>query len=361
MNGISQSGMSNLLEQLYENSTEAIFFFNAAGSVLSMNQTAEQILDTQVAQLMKSGNVDAICMACKGFTSAEEELTCTSCYMSDPKRNLTSFQVFLETAGRGIVPYTGSIQLIDAEQGIRVFMLRDLTEQYKTQETLHQKTLVKRVIKAQEDERKRISRELHDGVAQEMLSSLVDLRVLKYMNVEDDVLKKVRQTEGSLMRLLDDIRHLSVELRPATLDDLGLEAAFRTHFKWTEKNYGIVVHLTSNIQAQRFEGEIETVVYRVCQEAVFNALKYADVDEVYVTLLHSAEQLSLTIKDEGVGFDLNAPSYKGTGLGLFGMEERANLVDATLVVQTAKDQGTKIVLTVPLGKEKNDLGNNYRR
>lgn len=68
-----------------------------------------------------------------------------------------------------------------------------------------------------------------------MLSALVDLRVLKYMHVEDEVLKKVQQTEISLMRLLDDIRHLSVELRPATLDDLGLEAAFRTHFKWIEK------------------------------------------------------------------------------------------------------------------------------
>ncbi len=360
MNGISQSGMSNLFEQLYENSTEAIFFFSLEGRVLSMNKAAEQILDPQVAQLMKAGSADAICMACKGFTSAEEEQTCISCYMSDPNRNIPSFQVFLETAGRGIVPYTGSIQMIDAEQGIRVFMLRDLTEQYRTQETLHQKTLVKRVIKAQEDERKRISRELHDSVAQEMLSSLVDLRVLKYMNVEDDVLKKVRQTEGSLMRLLDDIRHLSVQLRPATLDDLGLEAAFRTHFKWTEKNYGLLVHFTSNMQSRRFEGEIETVVYRVCQEAVFNALKYAEVEEVDVELLLASDKLTLSIRDNGVGFNLNAPTYKGTGLGLFGMQERAELVDAALTVQTGIGNGTSILLTVPLTKEETEVENNHR-
>ena len=99
------------------------------------------------------------------------------------------------------------MQMIDEETGIRVFMLRDLTHQFKTQEELNRKLLMKRVIKAQEDERKRLSRELHDSVAQEMLGSLVDLRVLKYMNIEEEVLKKVQQTEGSLMRLLDDIRH----------------------------------------------------------------------------------------------------------------------------------------------------------
>ena len=122
--------------------------------------------------------------------------------------------------------------------------------------------MTKSVIKAQEDERKRISRELHDSVAQEMLSSLVDLRVLKYMDINEEVLKKIQQTEGSLMRLLDDIRFLSVELRPATLDDLGLEAAFRTHFKWIEKNYGFVIEFTAELQAKRYEDEIETVVYR---------------------------------------------------------------------------------------------------
>lgn len=348
MSGISQSGMGKLLVQLYENSTEAIFFFNNKNSVISMNEAAEQILDPQVEQLMKSGRRDAICMACRGFTSVEAEQTCISCYMEDPTLDIPSFQVFLETAQRGIVPYTGSIQMIDAEQGIRVFMLRDLTEQFKTQDTMHHKQLVKRVIKAQEDERKRISRELHDSVAQEMLSSLVDLRVLKYMNVDEEVLKKVKQTEGSLMRLLDDIRHLSVELRPATLDDLGLEAAFRTHFKWVEKNYGLLVHFESNAQSKRFDEEIETVVYRVCQEAVFNALKYAGVEVVDVKLTLLENELSLVVIDQGKGFDLNFPTYKGTGLGLFGMNERAELVDAALTVQSGIGDGTMITLIVPL-------------
>jgi len=223
-----------------------------------------------------------------------------------------------------------------------------LTKQYKTQEMLNQKMITKNIIKAQEDERKRISRELHDGVAQEVLSSLVELRVLKYMNVDAEVLKKVQQTEGSLMRLLDDIRHLSVELRPATLDDLGMEAAFRTHFKWIEKNYGLVVHFTAELDSKRYEGEIETVVYRICQEAVFNALKYAGTDDLAVRLFEEDGYLKLHVIDEGIGFNLNSIHPKGTGLGLYGMRERAELVEGRTTILSKPGNGTSVRLEIPL-------------
>src|SRR5690606_6583515 len=126
---------------------------------------------------------------------------------------------------------------------------------------------------------------------------LVDIRLLKYMNIEGEALAKVKETEIELMRLLDDIRHLSVELRPATLDDLGLEAAFRTHFKWLEKNYGLVVHFTAELDSKRYEGEIETVVYRICQEAIFNALKYAETDDAAVRLFEKEGTLILHVID----------------------------------------------------------------
>ncbi|MCG7343606.1 sensor histidine kinase [Sporosarcina sp. ACRSL] len=346
--------LSDLLMKLYGNSDEAIFFFDRQGKVLAMNSAAEEILEKDVYQQMTAGRTGAICKACKGYTSSDEPLTCVSCYMSNPDEDISSFQVYFDTKGRGVIPYSGSIQTIDEETGTRVFMLRDLTDQFKTQEELNQKLMMKRVIKAQEDERKRISRELHDSVAQEMLSSLVDLRVLKYMNIEEDVLKKVRQTEGSLMRLLDDIRHLSVELRPATLDDLGLEAAFRTHFKWVEKNYGLVIHFHPELESKRYEGEIETVVYRICQEAVFNALKYAEVDEMIVRLYETEGSLHLLIVDEGKGFELKNTDPQGTGLGIYGMKERAELVDGRLLIRSGIGKGTVIQLDVPVAKGGND-------
>jgi len=346
--------LSDLLMKLYGNSDEAIFFFDRQGKTLAMNSAAEEIIDKDVYDQMMAGSTKAICTVCKGYTSSDEPRTCVSCYMANPDEDISSFQVYFETKGRGLIPYTGSIQTIDEETGTRVFMLRDLTQQIKTQEELNQKLMMKRVIKAQEDERKRLSRELHDSVAQEMLSSLVDLRVLKYMNIEEDVLKKVQQTEGSLMRLLDDIRHLSVELRPATLDDLGLEAAFRTHFKWVEKNYGLVIHFNPELEYKRYEGEIETVVYRICQEAVFNALKYAGVDEMVVRLYEAEGLLHLLVMDEGKGFELKNTDPKGTGLGLYGMKERAELVEGRLHIRSEIGKGTVIQLEVTIAKGGDD-------
>ena len=346
--------LTSLLMKMYENSAEAIFFFDGLGKVIALNSSAKLIMNVEVLSRMADGEANAICFSCKGYTNEQHLQTCMSCYLINPHDDFSSFQVYLDTRGKGIIPYTASYQIIDEENGIRIFMLRDLTKQFRTQEVLNQKTMMKNVLKAQEDERKRISRELHDGVAQDMLSSLVDLRVLKYMNIDDDVKEKVKQAETSIMRVLDDIRHLAVELRPATLDDLGLEAAFRTHFKWIEKNYGLLVEFTAELDAKRYEGEIETVVYRVCQEAVLNALKYAETKTITVRLFENAGKLKLNVVDKGIGFDLDYRNVKGTGLGLYGMRERAELVEGQLLIQSEIDKGTLIYLEIPLstGEEK---------
>ncbi|GIO59551.1 MULTISPECIES: sensor histidine kinase [Paenibacillus] len=343
--------LNDLLKKMYANSMEAIFFIDEKGSVVAMNPAAENILDIDVIERMQSGVDDSFCQACKGYTDEKDQISCSKCYLDYPKGDFSSFQVYLQTRGEGVVPYAASYHTIDEERGIRVLMLLDLTKQQKTQEMLQRSNLLKYVIKAQEDERKRISRELHDSVAQELLSSLVDLRVVKYMEVGEDVLKKLQQTEVSLTRLLDDIRHLSVELRPASLDDLGLEAAFRSHFKWIEKNYGLLVDFSAELSAARYGSEIETVVYRVCQEAVLNALKYAGTDEVHVRLCEEDGVLQLTVKDDGTGFNMNENEAKGTGLGLYGMRERAELVGGQFMLYSAIGEGTKVELRIPCSED----------
>ncbi|WP_410511033.1 sensor histidine kinase [Paenibacillus sp. BR2-3] len=347
---ITDDGMTGLLRNMYQNSIEAIFFMDKDGKVLAMNPAAENILDIEVIEKMNRNEENSICQSCEGYTSEQEAISCCNCYLASPKEDFSSFQVYLKTRGQGIVPYAASYHIIDEESGTRVFMLLNLTKQFQTQEKLYQTKMLKYIIKAQEDERKRISRELHDSVAQELLSSLVDLRVIKYMNVNEDVLRKLQHTEISITRLLDDIRHLSVELRPASLDDLGLEAAFRSHFKWIEKNYGVLVDFSAKLSAARYSSEIETVVYRVCQEAVLNALKYADTDQVFVKLFELGGYLQLIVQDHGIGFIVNSSEVKGTGLGLYGMRERSELVNGQLILNSDIGKGTTIQLYIPLAQ-----------
>ncbi|MDQ0194780.1 PAS domain-containing sensor histidine kinase [Paenibacillus wynnii] len=347
---LTGDSLTLLLGKMYENSIEAIFFIDRDGKVLAMNPAAENILDTDVIERMYRNEENSLCQSCQGYMSEQEAISCCNCYLVSPKEDFSSFQVYLKTRNQGIVPYAASYHLIDETSGTRIFMLLNLTKQFQTQEKLYQSKMLKYIIKAQEDERKRISRELHDSVAQELLSSLVDLRVIKYMNVNEDVLRKIQQTEISITRLLDDIRHLSVELRPASLDDLGLEAAFRSHFKGIEKNYGVLIDFSAELSAARYSNEIETVVYRVCQEAVLNALKYADTDQVYVKLFEQNGYLQLIVRDEGVGFILDSGEVKGTGLGLYGMRERSELVNGQLTLTSDIGKGTTIQLYIPLAE-----------
>ncbi len=338
-----------LMLKLFENSREAIFFFDREGKTLAMNPAASSIVDSDFLDQLEQGNSLALCSTCRGYTSDHELRTCSNCFFhTTESEDFTSYQVYLETKYKGIVPYTASFHTIDPENGIRVLMLRDLTRQFKTQENFYQNKMMKHVIEAQENERKRISRELHDSVAQELMSAVVDLRVLKYMTTDDNILKKVKQTEVSMTRLLNDIRNLSVELRPAALDDFGLEAAFRSHFKRLEQIYGLIIEFDSDLSENRYDSEIETVMYRVCQEAVLNALKYAQVDMVQVKLTERDGMLKLTIEDEGIGFNLG-DEPNGTGLGLYGMQERAELVGGSFSIRTEAGKGTTIIIQVPAG------------
>ncbi|WP_411346764.1 sensor histidine kinase [Paenibacillus sp. WLX1005] len=339
------------MSKLYSQSREAIFFFNHGGRVLYMNPAAEKIVDNDVLKQLYEGHAETICRVCRGYMSETELRTCIACYFTSPEsERFSSFQVYLDTVGKGVIPYAASYHTLDETEGVHVLMLRDLSQQFKTQESFYQNKMMKHVIHAQENERRRISRELHDSVAQELMSAVIDLRVLKYMTGEEELLKKMRQTEESMTRLLDDIRNLAVELRPAALDDFGLEAAFRSHFKRIKESYGFAICFDSNLDNQRYGSEVETVIYRIGQEAILNALKYAEVDILNFVLREENGHLRLMVEDKGKGFDPDDDPI-GTGLGLYGMQERAELVGGRVSIHSEKGKGTRITLDIPVPEQ----------
>lgn len=208
-------------------------------------------------------------------------------------------------------------------------------------------------INAQENERRRISRELHDGIAQELLSVSF---LLKQMRAEKDpeaLQGLFTDVDNKIGSVLDEIHNLSVELRPSTLDHLGLAAALRSRSQIFEKNYGARVNVTDKLSQKRFARSLETQVYRICQEAILNACKYSGTDFVLVTLEDADGWLCATIKDEGQGFDTIQPEIRGSGCGLSGMRERANLINANLTIESGL-KGTTISLVAPLISEKKD-------
>jgi two-component system sensor histidine kinase UhpB len=205
------------------------------------------------------------------------------------------------------------------------------------------------VITAQEEERKRISRELHDETAQSLTSLLVGLRLLQGARDLEDVRAGAAELRELNARTLEEVRKLAVELRPTTLDHLGLVAALEWYSREYAGRLDAVVDFTSEGLVERLAPEVELVIYRVVQEALTNIARHAHATRVAIRLAFREAAVEATVEDNGEGFDLTeATSSRERGLGLFGMRERVELVGGTFNIATAPGEGTRIRIRVPV-------------
>lgn len=219
----------------------------------------------------------------------------------------------------------------------------------------YSKTLTTRVLQAQEEERKRIARELHDDTAQSLSTLLINLDVIEpHIGAGDEALRTgFHRVREIAKRTLDATRALSHDLRPTILDDFGLVAALRWFADEFTRTFGVSVELHVDQQNPGLTPEIELALFRIAQEALTNSGKYGEADRVCVELAFPDGYARLVIEDDGKGFELaqrTGPTRHG-GLGLYGMQERAELVGGTLVVDAAVGRGTRIVAQIPLGNQ----------
>ena len=206
------------------------------------------------------------------------------------------------------------------------------------------------VINAQEEERKRIARELHDDTAQILFAQLLRLSTLKASAVPE-IRRTAATMEEMTVEALEAVRRLALELRPPALDDLGLHAALADLAQRFSEQLRFPVELTITGPRTRKPPEVELVLYRVAQEALTNIGKHASATRVEITLSREAGRVSLRVRDDGVGFDPARETERdgrGLGLGMFGMAERASLVGGTFTVHSAPGAGTEIIAEIPI-------------
>lgn len=206
---------------------------------------------------------------------------------------------------------------------------------------------LRRVVAAQELERRRLARELHDETGQALTSILLGLK-----RIEDaDDRAQLDEALGSLRALvvetLHDVRRLAVELRPRALDDFGLVAALERLTETFAEQTGITIDLDHRLGDERLPGEVETALYRIVQEALTNVVKHAGASFVTISLGRSDGRVTVVVEDDGRGFEALG-TVAGGGLGLVGMRERLGLLGGRLSVDSTQGAGTTIVAEVPL-------------
>jgi signal transduction histidine kinase len=223
-----------------------------------------------------------------------------------------------------------------------------LWEELKRKEAIRSRLLATAVT-AQEQERERISRELHDETGQALTALLIQLKVLEGLRGEEAITAHAAELRKLVLGTLEEVRRLARDLRPGTLDELGLVPTLEWHLRTFGRNAGLMVEFEAALsEGFRLPVHTELALYRVVQEALTNIARHAQATRALIRLEEGAGSIRLTVQDNGCGFDV--PSVMGTderGVGLLGIRERVELIGGVLAIDSSP-RGTRISVDVPV-------------
>jgi len=331
---------------LFENSSDAIFVCSTTARIISVNRACEQLT---------------------GY--AQKELTSTAIYelfsgVSQEKVR----QLFSEKVGQVTVGETEEVRLTK-KNGTEAFIelrlspllrrneviglqviAQDITEERQLRQNMEY--YITQVTRAQEDERLRISRELHDDTAQVLatLSRGLDSLITGEEKLTKPVIERLEKLHDMADSTLEGVHRFSQDLRPSILDDLGLVPALEWLTTDLEKEYGMATKVSVTGSRRRLAPEMELTVFRIAQEVLSNIRRHSHASAVELALDFGAEALTLIISDNGQGFNMperTSDLALSGKLGIIGMRERARLIEGTLIVQSEAGTGTTVTLRIP--------------
>jgi PAS domain S-box-containing protein len=230
----------------------------------------------------------------------------------------------------------------------------DVTERRQADEERRQ--LLRRLMAAQEEERKRIARELHDQLGQQVCALSLKLSALKRAHgAQANLGEQLDSLQAITKGIVADVDFLVRELRPTALDDHGLVDALTSYVKNWSKHFGIHVEMhTIGLEEDRLPNEIESILYRVTQEALTNIAKHAGALNVAIVLEHRNNHVSLIVEDDGNGFDIEQEhNTQQRGAGLIGMHERVTLVGGTVGIESTRGDGVTVIIRIPTPRVSN--------
>jgi signal transduction histidine kinase len=213
--------------------------------------------------------------------------------------------------------------------------------------------LTEKLFQSQEEERRRIARELHDEAGQSLTAVKLSLDRLEEKHAKGNVhiQTEIEAIRKMVRRTSSEIRRLSYHLHPTLLIDLGLEPALNLYFKETRLHSGLDIEFNMVGFDKRLDPDIETVFYRFTQEALTNVLKHSGAEKFWLSIIKSYPGIIFVAEDDGIGFDTDIVGKDKRSLGLLGMRERASLLGGTFQLRSSPGRGTRIRINIPFGEE----------
>ena len=245
-----------------------------------------------------------------------------------------------------------AIQFLEEERQIQLTIAQQARLDALEQQEIMRRDLLRHIVRAQEEERTRIARELHDEMAQTLTAFTLDLGTLKQINGARSKSAPILARLQELGKQMSQSMHQMVyELRPAHLDDLGLLPALQYLADKDGPRLGLQIEFKTEGEPRRIESLAETVLFRVAQESVTNIARHAKTKHAVISISYHSQEVKLEISDQGVGFDPEEKFVALRGWGLAGMKERSESVGGSFMIRSETGRGTTICVNIPIHQE----------
>ncbi len=350
------------LRDIIETMAEAVMIIGADGNYELVNREAELLLNRPRERIVgfRQGDMPWARLATDGRPLRVDELPLERLRRGEPALHGYELQLVLPGGvSRTMLLNAGPLRDAAGKFTGVVLSGLDITERKAAERRLAEYsarlgTLSRRVLAVQEDERRAVARELHDELGQVLTAVRLNLQTLRRRAAQPQLGAAFEDSLMLLESAIAEVRALSTRLRPTILDDLGLEAALRSHLQRSSVRAELELDADIRLPQRRLDPAVETACFRIVQEAMTNATRHAGASRLAVTLRVVNGELVLSVRDDGQGFDLSAAAARaarGESAGLSGMEERAQLAGGRLEMDTALGQGTEVRALFPLAEE----------
>ncbi len=329
---------------LFENTLDAIWIVGADGRVLDANASLARMVASSREEIIGQG---------ESFLTGPEKAVAEKARQSLLKGDLPGElydQRVTSRQGREYVLKVTTTALTDDGKIVAFQHIgKDVTAERRMHDNL--RYYLQAITRAQEDERLRIARELHDSTAQTLIAVLHRIETYRedrlHLTMSDS--RFLWTLQADIKSALQEVRHFARDLRPAILDDLGLLSAVEWLLEEHEKTHNINARMRVSGEKRRFLPEVETTLFRIVQEALNNVIRHSKATQVRVNFDLDVEEVRVTIQDNGVGFEVSEPDdlLRSGKLGLAGMSERAQLLGGTVTITSKPGEGTVITAILP--------------